>query len=68
MARALERRADPWAIAAIAVLALFLVATSFNIQSKYLAVTGPVWLAIAYGIARPLASASSEPSAPHPQT
>ena len=59
VATAVERRGDPWAMASIAVLTLFLVATSFNIQSKQLAVMGPVWLAIAYGIARPLSQPQS---------
>jgi O-antigen ligase len=54
---ALERRSDPWALVAIGALTLFLVATCFNLQSIYLAVVGPVWLVIAYGIARPLAPA-----------
>ncbi len=64
VATAVERRGDPWAMASIAVLTLFLVATSFNIQSKQLAVMGPVWLAIAYGIARPLSPAPIERSPP----
>ena len=64
VACAVERRVDPWAMGSIAVLTLFLVATSFNIQSKQLAVMGPVWLAIAYGIARPLGAAPIERSPP----
>jgi O-antigen ligase len=51
---AVERRADPWAMAAFGSIVVFIVASSFNVQSMFLAVVGPVWLFVAYGIARPL--------------
>jgi len=52
---ALERRGDAWAVAALGALIVFFVASSFNIQLMFLAVAGPVWLVVAYGIARPAA-------------
>jgi O-antigen ligase len=50
---ALSRGADPWARAAIGAIVAFVIASSFNVQSPFLAVTAPVWLIAAFGIARP---------------
>jgi O-antigen ligase len=60
---ALERRSDAWAVAALGALIVFVVASSFNVQLMYLAVMGPVWLVVAYGIARPLEPAAGRESA-----
>jgi hypothetical protein len=43
---------------------VFLVASSFNIQSMFLEVIGPLWVVVAYGIARPLDSTRGRPSPP----
>jgi len=53
-AAALQRRADPWALAALGALVVFVVASSFNVQSPFLAVTAPLWLVVAFGIGRRL--------------
>jgi hypothetical protein len=45
-------------MAAFGSIVVFIVASSFNVQSMFLAVVGPVWLFVAYGIARPLAPSS----------
>ncbi len=68
VACALKRRTEAWAIAAIGAVALFLVATSFNLQSIFLAVTCPFWLVVAYGIERPLRPDTIEPSSSTPTT
>jgi O-antigen ligase len=58
---AVERRGDAWAMAALGAIVVFVVASSFNVQSMFLAVVGPVWLVVAYGIARPPAPSSLDP-------
>ncbi|HEX5015820.1 MAG TPA: O-antigen ligase family protein [Candidatus Limnocylindrales bacterium] len=58
---ALERRADAWAVAALGALIVYFVASSFNVQLMFLAVMGPVWLVVAYGIARPLPEIADDP-------
>jgi O-antigen ligase len=62
VACAMKRRTDPWAVASVGALTVFLVASSFNIQSMFLEVVGPLWLVVAYGIARPLDAARGRPS------
>jgi O-antigen ligase len=52
-AAALQRRPDPWALAALGALVVFVVASSFNVQGPFLSVTAPFWLVVAFGIARP---------------
>jgi O-antigen ligase len=47
----LDRRGDAWAMAALGTIALFFVASSFNVQSPFLAVMGVVWIVASYGIA-----------------
>jgi O-antigen ligase len=52
---ALRRRDEALGLAALGAVVVFAVASSFNVQSPFLAVTGPVWLVAAFGIAsRPL--------------
>jgi O-antigen ligase len=48
---AVERKADPWALAALGAIVVFVVASSFNVQSPFLAVMGPVWIVSTFGIA-----------------
>ena len=48
----LQRRADSWGLTALGVIVVFTIASSFNVQTSFLAVTGPVWLIVAFGIAR----------------
>jgi O-antigen ligase len=52
IAASLTRRRDAWAMAALGAIVVFVVASSFNVQSPFLAVTGPVWAIVAFGIAR----------------
>jgi O-antigen ligase len=49
---ALARRLDPWALASLGAIVVFVIASSFNVQSPFLAVTAPVWIVAGYGIAR----------------
>jgi O-antigen ligase len=53
---ALDRRPDPWALAGLAALVVFVVASSFNVQSPFLAVMAPVWMVATYGAGRSVAS------------
>lgn len=62
---ALDRRPDPWALAALGGLVVFVVATSFNVQSPFLAVMAPVWVVASYGVARS-ASSGATPAAREP--
>jgi O-antigen ligase len=50
----LQRRADPWALAALGALVVFVVASSFNVQSPFLAVMAPLWVVVAFGVGRRL--------------
>jgi O-antigen ligase len=50
---ALDRVADPWAMASLGAIVVFGVASSFNVQSPFLAVMGPVWIVSSFGIGRP---------------
>jgi O-antigen ligase len=49
---ALDRVPYPWAMATLGAVVVFVVASSFNVQSPFLAVTAPVWIVAGYGIAR----------------
>ncbi len=62
------RRTDPWAIAVLGALTLFVVAGLFVDTLNYLGVTGPLWLVVAYGIARPMRArdAADREPAPNP--
>ena len=62
IACALARRMDLWALVALGTITLFAVAGSFVDTLNFLAVTGPLWLVVAYGIARPPESRSREPA------
>jgi O-antigen ligase len=64
IACAIARRTDPWAIIAIGAITLFAVAGMFVDTLNYLGVTGVLWLVVAYGIARPLDTASVERASP----
>jgi O-antigen ligase len=64
---AIARKTDSWAIVALGAITLFAVAGFFVDTLNFLGVTGVLWLVVAYGIARPLAAAPSEPAPPHPQ-
>jgi len=50
---ALTRAGDPWALASLGAVVVFAVASSFNVQSPFLAVMGPVWIVASFGIAHP---------------
>jgi len=49
---ALDRVGDSWAMASLGAIVVFGVASSFNVQSPFLAVMGPVWIVSSFGIAR----------------
>jgi O-antigen ligase len=47
---ALDRWPDPWAMATLGAVVVFVVASSFNVQAPFLAVTTPIWIVAAYGV------------------
>jgi O-antigen ligase len=51
---ALRRKGDPWALAALGAVVVFVVASSFNVQSPFLNVVGPVWVVATFGLGAPL--------------
>jgi len=56
------RRTDPWQLAAAAAVVAFFMASSFNVQSPFIAVTAPTWVVVGYGIGRPRSATEGDSS------
>jgi O-antigen ligase len=62
VALGLRDRRDPWRLVAAAAVLVFFVASSFNVQTPFLAVTAPLWGVVSYGVARPPTATDEDPN------